>query len=68
MTSLAVLVVVPALVQLPAPPQIASDAVPSFAIERLDSLRCSLLQLPRELQAHSPLCPTPPVILGQWRN
>jgi hypothetical protein len=67
MTSLAALVVVPALVQSPAP-QIALDAVPSLAIERLDSLRCSLSQRDREAQAQAPLCSTPPVILGQWRN
>lgn len=68
MTPLAALVIVPALVQPPAPPQIATHAVPGSAIERLDSLRCLLLQRDREAQAHAPICSTPPVILGQWRN
>jgi hypothetical protein len=70
MTSLAVLVVVPALVQTPALPQITSDSlsVPGFAIERVDTLRCSLLQRDREAQSQGPSCPMPPVILGQWRN
>jgi hypothetical protein len=66
----AVLVVVPALVQTPALPRIAPDSLsmPGFAIERVDSLRCLLLQRDRETQALGPSCSTPPVILGQWRN
>jgi len=68
MTPLAALVVVPALVQAPALPQIAPDAAPGPVIERLDSLRCLLLQRDREDQARIPLCSVPPVILGQWRN
>jgi hypothetical protein len=68
MTSFAALAVVPALIQPPALPQITYDVIPGFAIERLDSLRCSLLQCNRELEPQDFSCPISPVILGQWRN
>jgi hypothetical protein len=65
MTPLAALVVVYVLVQQP---QNALDTAPDSAVERLDSLRCLLLQRDREAQKQVSICSTPPVILGQWRN
>jgi hypothetical protein len=70
MISLSALVVVPALLQTPVLPQIApgSLSMGGVAVERIDSLRCLLLQGDRELPPQSLSCSTPPVILGQWRN
>jgi hypothetical protein len=68
MTPLAALVLVPALVQTPALVPNVPDAVPGSAIERLDTLRCLLLQRDRETRARAAICSMPPVILGQWRN
>jgi len=70
MIALSALVVVPALMQMPAQPLVARDGVSGsgVAIERLDSLRCRLLERDLTTPPQSTLCFSPPLILGQWRN
>jgi hypothetical protein len=70
MSLLSALVVAPVVLQTPALPEITLDslALRGFAIERVDSLRCMLLQRDHKAQARLSSCPEPPAILGQWRN
>jgi hypothetical protein len=70
MIALSALVVVPALMQTPAQPNVAPDGASGSgaAIERLDSLRCRLLERDLTTPPRTTSCFSPPVVLGQWRN
>jgi hypothetical protein len=61
---------VPALLQTPVQSQVAPTSLPmpGVAAERVDGLRCLLLQRDLKTQPQDPSCSMPPVILGQWRN